>query len=106
MQYSDVYGEGLDTPMNARGNYSNDILALLRMFSELIPDPSARTTLNPFQGVAGVELYAEGGDYRLRQPWKFIRAVSEGRSAPIGYTTGSTTKNHVTSYLRDHMYSY
>ena len=106
MQYSDVFNEGLETPMNARGNYTHDVEAILRLFRELIPDHTVRTDLNPFQGVACVNMYAEGGDYRLRQPWKFIRAVHEGKSSPIGYNMVSQSHQHVTNYLRDHMYPY
>ena len=70
MQFSEVWGEGLDTPIGARGNYTNDILSLVKMFHELMPDPTSETDHNPFQGVSGVGINA--GDMRLRRPWAFI----------------------------------
>ena len=104
MQYSEVYGEALDTPITARGNYSNDIESLLRFFHEKIPDPSETTNMNPFQGLAGVDLTA--GDYRVRKPWAFVLAIANGRSAPRGYNNCKTWQDHFNDYIKDNMYEY
>ena len=53
MQFSEAWGEGLDTPIGARGNYVNDISSLVSMFHDLIPDPALATLHQPFQGAAG-----------------------------------------------------
>ena len=98
MQYSEVYGEGLDTPITARGNYLNDISALLQYYREKVGDHSVVTDVNPFQGRNGVDLNA--GDYRLRKPWVFLRAVSLGRSAPFGQASAMSWQDHFKSYLK------
>ena len=38
LTYSEEMGNGLDTPMDARSNYVNDILALVRYLEQVIPD--------------------------------------------------------------------
>ena len=102
--YSEVYGEVLDTPMTARGNYTNDISALLRYHQTKIGDHHAHSSINPFQGDDGVDI--EAGDYRLRKPWEYVRSVSQGRSAPIMTHTRLTAEQYVSGYLEDHMYPY
>ena len=91
--YSEAFGEVLDTPMEARGNYVNDINSLVDMFKELIPDHTAETRTNPFQGVNGVDI--DSGDMRTRCPWIFIRRVAEGRSAPVGYNNQQVWQEHL-----------
>ena len=101
-QYSEVYGEGLDTPMGARGNYANDVMALVKHLKAKIGDSATSTNINPFQGIAGVDISL--GDYRKRKPWTFIKAVSEGKSAPYGYNNPQSWQKFMQHYLDDCMY--
>ena len=100
-QYSEVYGEGLDTPMEARGNYRNDVVTVARYFKRLIPSPFEESTHQPFQGLAGVDI--SKGDWRLRKPWAFVKAVADGRSAPYGYNNPKSWEHHFQDYLDNNM---
>ena len=101
-QYSEAYGEGLDTPMEARGNYRNDVLSMVRHFKSKIGDPFQTTTHNPFQGNGGVDL--DKGDYRTRKPWEHIPNVAAGRSAPWGTSTAATWQKYMSDYIDNCMY--
>ena len=101
-QYSEIYGEGLDTPIEARGNYRNDVLAVLKYLKEMIPNPTEDSNINPFQGV-GVDITL--GDYKVRKPWAFYKAVAEGRAAPRGYNNPQSWQQHMQHYLNDCMFS-
>lgn len=121
-QYSETYGEGLDTPMDVRGLHRLDIINLVKFFKEMIGDPNTVTSLNPFQGIStaplptpsmpacyqlGVEMLGRAGvdidlgDYRFRRPWDFIMAVARGTSAPIGYNLPASWTHHMQNYLKD-----
>ena len=102
--YSEAFGEALDTPMTARGNYQNDVKALLRYYQRMIPSSHDPTSINPFQGVNGVEL--DLGDYRLRKPWEFVKAVAQGSSAAWGTNVRQSAGQYVDHYLDDCMYKY
>jgi hypothetical protein len=69
--------------METRGHCKNDVLAALRHLRSKIPNPEEVSSINPFQGVAGVDISL--GDCRIRKPWAFCKAVSEGRSALRGH---------------------
>ena len=99
LTYSDEMGNGLDTPMDARGNYLNDILALVRFFEQLIPDVNEETHTNPFTHT-DIRL----GDIRYKQPWVFIARVADGRSAPFGAQKAESAFDYVKRYIAENMY--
>ena len=104
-QFSEAHGEVLDTPMSARGNHANDVKALLRYYQQKIPDHHMHSDVNPFQGIGeGVDL--DAGDYRQRKPWEYVKAVSEGRSAPWGTHVRLSAEAYVDHYLENNMYKY
>ena len=88
--------------MHARGNYRDDVLTVVKYLKSKTPMPNESTSHNPFQGVAGVDMAL--GDYRVRKPWAFIKAVSEGRSAPRGYNNPLSWQQHMQHYLDDRMF--
>jgi hypothetical protein len=75
-------------------------VSLVDSFRESIGDHTAASENNPFQGVGGGVLL-EGGDMRSRMPWAFIKAVFEGRSAPIGHNTRSEWQEHVSLCINE-----
>ena len=85
-----------------RGNYRNDCVSLVDFFRESVGDHTDVTDANPFQGV-GDGVLLEGGDMRSRMPWAFIKAVSEGSSAPIGYNARSEWQEHVSRYINEYL---
>ena len=102
MSYSEEMGNGLDTPITARGNYVNDINALQRWFHALIPTPSRPTRISPFTGTS-----IDTGDYRMNKPWVFVDHVAVGRSSPIGVALARERwQTWMQNYIKDNLYKY
>jgi hypothetical protein len=99
LNYSEEFGNGLDTPMGARGNYSNDVQYMVRWFQHLIPDYRANTRINPFTGTS-----INTGDYRENKPWIFVDHVAVGRAAPKGFHGRQRWQLWMQHYIDDNMY--
>ena len=96
-------GNGLDTPMAARGNYKLDIQCLVQWFHELIPDKNEVTIMQPFMET-NVD---SGADFRYKKPWILLDMIASGQSAPIGYPGGRRSwQEYLTDYIRDCMHSH
>ena len=61
MEYSEEIGNGLDSPMEARGNYQLDVTCLVKWFHAIISDIATPTRVSPFTG-----LDIDVGDHRLK----------------------------------------
>jgi hypothetical protein len=48
MQYSESLDEGLDTHMEGRANYINDVKTLVEYFRRVNGDPGIRSRINPY----------------------------------------------------------
>ena len=99
--FSEEMGNGLDTPMDARANYMQDILCLTRFFESVITDVNEVASINPFTGTDINE-----GDIRYKQPWELVARVADGRSAPLGSNVRESAQAHVLRYIQESMYKY
>ena len=79
--YSKSLGTKVDLPVRAARGFDNNVLNLVELFEQLVPDVNEESDINAFNNT---NIWTSDSNLRKSRPWDFCERVAEGTTAPMG----------------------